>query len=563
MSSILTVIDVIERQFPRNLPSTATCLAIATRKRNSFVAIHKLPTEIMVELIRLAASDRELERPSGILIDPYLLRNLSQLRLVCNFWKNTIDEERSLWAFLAADTRSLRPLNAAIAKSQGVPVVITSGKNQMDEEAFAITVSPLIHSCRVLCLESRLGGYLEDRGVYHLVQQPSPILEELYFARSFDSSGWNYRRSPEGRQKPRRRTTNIWSLENNPEKLKVLRLREVNWCWAGLVLSNLRDLKLSSVTISASELVECISRTPRLESLHATQLIEDWTVDATVVQLVPPPSFRRIRMFFVSTAFIHSTLSNIDLLSLEHVHLLIYPVPFNEDTLFQMRPYSLPMQQRPGLAALCMGPDFLKLQTLSRDEDREATLTGEDLTTPTQREEFARWLSNLWASVEPKPSLLIALGRWGCSSSPVVPLHTGLVSAFLTFDHVLELHIGFQVGDVHLLYDSLSHPVLSGNGKLTWGLPKLEVLLVEGQPHSGELLIQMLEARYTAIANGHSGDKQNQEELTATILPPSRLQKVRIIHRVYKMPSWMIIQDEALKRIVGEEHFDVEIVEPF
>ncbi|KIO15680.1 hypothetical protein M407DRAFT_34738, partial [Tulasnella calospora MUT 4182] len=327
MDSILTVIDIIERQLPHNLPNTVTCLATAMNKRNSFAAINKLPTEVLVEVVRLAASDRELDHDwrTGLLIDPNLLKNLSRLSLVCQFWKNTIDADGSLWAFLAADTTSLRPLKMAIAKSRNVPVVITSGKNQMNEIDFAATVTPFIHSCRVLCLAPRRMGYPEEGGVYQLLQQPSPILEGLYFRGTLGGfTGWGGRDSQKDPQKPRRQKTEIWVLENSPERLKVLRLRWVDWCWARLTLSNLRDLKLSFMTISASELLECISGAPRLESFHVERLTEDWTEDADLpaAQTVPLPSLRQIQIFQVSMAFAHYMLSNIVPLSLEHIVLV-------------------------------------------------------------------------------------------------------------------------------------------------------------------------------------------------------------------------------------------------
>ncbi|KAG8896845.1 hypothetical protein FRC00_005187 [Tulasnella sp. 408] len=570
MGRILSVIDVIERQFPHDAPSTMTCLATATTKRNSFVAINGLPVKVFVKIIRSAASDRELEWRSGTLIDPNLLKNLSQLGLVCRYWKHTIDEEGSLWAFLAADAKSLRPLKTAIAKSQGVPVVITSGKNQMNEKEFATTVSPLIHSCRVLCLASRMDGFSENEGVYQLVQQPAPVLEELYFQRSpraYGFTGWVDRGSVEDPQKPRRWRTEVWILENNPERLKVLRLRHLDWCWTRLVLSNLRDLKLSFMKISASELVECILGAPRLESFDIERLTEDWAVDPPAAQPVSLPCLRRIQMQNVSMAFAHSILSIIAPLSLEHIVLFTtsftHPVPFTENALYYQRLVSTFAAEQPaGFAALCVGPQCLKLDVQGRDKDKNAELTGFRLETPIHREEFARWLSSLWAPVEPKSPLKIFLGCWGIISPTIVPLHAGLVSALLTFDNVSELHIGFQVADIHLLYDLLSRPVLLENGKRAWGLPRLEILSVEGQPQGGELLIQMLEARYTAIANYHSGDKRNRKKLTKTVFPPSRLQKLTVIHEVHTVPFWMMVQDEALKRIVGDEHFNVEITRP-
>lgn len=438
----------------------------------------------------------------------------------------------------------------------------------MDKKEFATTVSPLIHSCRVLCLASRMGRFSEDEEVYQLVQQPAPVLEELYLERSYPGlTGWGGRGGVENPQKPRRQKTEIWILENNPERLKVLTLRHFDWCWGRPVLSNLRDLKLSFMTISASELVECISGAPRLESFHVEGLTEDWTVDTRAAQPVSLPCLRRIQMQDASMAFAHSTLSSITPSSLEHIVLsttsFTHPVPFTESALYYQRLVSTFAAEQPAaFAMLCVGPQCLKLNVKGKDKDKEAHLIGFGLETPIHREEFARWLSSLWAPVEPKSPLEIALGRWGIISPIIVPLHTGLVSTLLTFDNVSELQIGFQVGDVHLLYDSLSRPVLLENGKQAWGFPKLEVLLVEGQPHGGEFLIQMLEARYTAIEKYHGGDKRDQKDLTRAVLPPSRLRKLTVIHEVDTVPFWMTVQDETLKRIVGDEHFNVEIREP-
>ncbi|KAG8913923.1 hypothetical protein FRC01_004320, partial [Tulasnella sp. 417] len=545
MDSILDIIGVIERRLPRDLASTATCLSAAMTKQNSFLPIHQLPAEVLVKIIRLTASERELEWRRGALIDPDLLKNLSRLSLVCHFWKNTVDEERTLWAFLAADTRSLRPLKAAIAKSEGVPVVITSGKSQI-----------------VLCLLST-GGWREEQGVYQLVKQSAPMLEELYFEGTPQGfTGWVERKNQDGPPNPRREKTDIWVLDNSPERLKVLRLRRVDWYWAGLTLPNLRDLKLSLMTISASELLECILGAPRVESVHVEQLSEDWTVDVAVPQAQPAPlsSLQRIHMEEVSMAFAHHVLSNISPLSLEHIVLcttsFTNPVPFTEHALhYQKLLCSLTAEQPAGFATLCVGPTSVKLRVQGTDETKEVHLASFDLATPSDREEFARWLSDLWAPVDPKLPLKIALGRWGVIQPTIVPLHSGLVSTLLTFDNVSELWIGFQVGEIHLLYDLLSRPLILGNGKQAWGFPKLEVLLVEGQPHSGESLIKMLEARYNAIANHHPSNGRNLEKSPTTAVPPSKLRELHIIHKVHTVPPWMMLQDEVLKQIVGDEHF--------
>ncbi|KAG8913972.1 hypothetical protein FRC01_004290 [Tulasnella sp. 417] len=568
MDSILDIIGAIERRLPHNLPSTATCLSAAMNKQNSFLPIHKLPTEVLVKIIRLAASERELDWRTGALIDPNLLKNLSRLSLVCHFWRTTIDEERSLWAFLAADTRSLRPLKVAVAKSAGVPVVITSGRNQMPEQEFASAISPLIHCCRVLCLLSTEQWRKEER-VYELVKQPSPMLEELYFEGTRQGfTGWE-RTSPNGPPKPGREKTEIWALENSPERLRVLRLRHVDWFWASLTLSNLRDLKLSFMRISAPELLEFILGAPRVESVYVEQLTEDWTVDAgaPLAQPAPLSSLRRIQMQDGSMAFAHHILSNISPLLLEHIVLttrsFTNPVPFTEHARHYQRPLcSLAAEQPAGFATLRVGPDNVQLLVRGSDKNREVHLLGMDLATPTHREEFARWLSDLWAPVDPKRPLKIALGRWGIIQATIVPLHRGLVSSLLAFDNVSELHIGFQVDGVHHLYDLLSRPVISHDGKQAWGFPKLEVLLVEGQSQSGESLIKMLEARYNAMASYRPSSERNLENSSAMAVPPSRLQELHVIHQVYAVPSWMADQDEALKRIVGDEHFVVEVEEP-
>lgn len=569
VDDILTIIDIIEHRFPHDNPTTSSCIAKAMIKRNSFFAIHKLPAKVLVEIIRLAASSREFHFRSRTLVDPDLLRNLSRLSRVCRMWKDIIDSTGSLWAFLAADTYSTRPLEAAIAKSGDVPVTVTLGRNQMNKADFVTMVSPLINSCRILCLTSIGGSHSIYDNIHLLVQQPSPILEELHM--DGVSRGFAYRGGI-GNQgdppNPRRRKTEIWALENSSERLKVLTLRHLDWCWHRLTLPNLRDLYLSSVTVAASELIESLSGTPRLESFYVQRLTEDWTAEppAGAAHPVPLSSLKRIEMENISTAFAHHVLSNIIPSSLEHLSLFITsftgPVPFADASHYHNLLRSLVVAESTECTELRVGPQYLSLVVPDRDGEGEIFLGGLGLSTPAQREGFVGWISSLWVPLEPKSPLTIVLGRWGIIQPTIVPLHVGLVSELLTLDNVSDLYIGFQVGDVQLLYELLSRPMRMENGKWCWGFPKLELLLVEGQSHCEEALIQMLQARYTAI-NDNLGESFGRAERMETASPPSPLQTLRMVRSRRSTAFWVAMQNGRLKQIVGDEHFICEVGHPY
>lgn len=568
MDDIVTLIDIINHHFPHDSPTTASCLTAAMTKRNLYVAIHTLPTEVLVEIIRSAASDRQLDLRKGVIMDPDLLRNLSSLSLVCRLWKDVIDNTGSLWAFLAADTRSLRPLEMAIARSGGVPVVVTLGRSRMNIKDFVTTISPLIHSCRVLCFASTFGAGLEYGGVYNLVQQPSPILEELHLEGQYN--GFVYRggsRNKDDIQNPRERSTKIWVLENNPERLKVLRLRHVDWGWNRLALSNLRDLKLSFMTISASELFDCLLGAPRLESFHVERLSEDWTMGGPgpIAQPISLSSLHRIRMDDVSTAFAHHILSNIIPSSLKNFILSTTswtgPVPFTGTTsTYRSLLQSVVTKESTNKTVLCVGPRCLCFLVPDQGDNSDFDINGVGLSTPTQHEECARWLSSLWAPIEPKSPLRIVFGRWGIIQPTIIPLHVELILAFLTLDNVMDLCIGFQVSNVHLLYELLSRPIRLESGKWSWGFPKLKTLFIEGQSRSEESLVQMLQARYTAMVTEDSGDFLNRlGESEATATPPTRLQTLTVVRGSLVNEHWREAQNERLKWIVGDEHFIGEV----
>lgn len=497
-------------------------------------------------------------------MDPDLLKNLSSPSLVCRLWKDIINNTGSLWAFLAADTSSPRPLEMAIAKSGGVPVVVTLGRRRMNIKDFVSTISPLIHSCRVLCFAPASGADLEYGGVYDLVQQSSPILEELHL--EGPHCGFAYRggsRNKNDIHNPRERSTKIGVLDNSPERLKVLRLRQLDWCWNRLALSNLRDLKLSFMTISASELFDCLLGAPRLESFHIERLSEDWTMGGPepIAQPICLSSLQRIRMDDVSTAFAHHILSNIIPSSLREFTLSTTswtgPEPFTGTT----SPYhnllqSVVTKESTNMTVLCVGPQCLCFLVPDEDDNSAFHINGVDLSTPTQREECARWLSSLWAPIEPKSPLRIVFGRWGIIQPTIIPLHVELISAFLTLDNVLDLCIGFQVSNVHLLYELLSRPMRLESGEWSWGFPKLKTLFIESQSRSEESLVQMLQARYTAMAIENSGDFVNRlGDLVATATPPTRLQTLTVVRGSLVKEHWREAQNERLKWIVGEEHF--------
>ncbi|KAG8944230.1 hypothetical protein FRC04_002097 [Tulasnella sp. 424] len=544
MEDVYTIIGIVQARFPDNDPAAAPFLATARTKRNSFVPAQTLPPELLTDIFRRALPEPIFEGFDEAISNPHLLKTLIDFSLVCQQWKAIIDDAASLWAFLSADSASPSTLEHAIEKSQSAPLVITTGKRQLDIGVFLNMVTPHIHRCRVLCCmpnrQWRENG--EQQAIEQLLQQPAPILEELRVAGGaclVDSNG-RYIRQP----------IQIWALENFAASLRVLRLVSVDWSWTP-VLSNLQDLQLSLVAISITELIDCLATTTQLRSLHLSNLRDQVIAQQPAPsQSVTLPFLHQIYIEDVSTPFISLIISNLVPPSLKRLTLSTdscnSPPPFTDIT-----PYYHDLVR--SIASTKTEPICIYIEEYRQwfaisdvDNDLEVVIRGAGLRTLQARTNFARWLAGIWNPLSSVATVALFLGS-RASDSRDLSLDRELILPLMSISNVERLQIQENVEKVQLLYRRLSYPVLSEGGTKCWLFPKLTNLEIFGQAGMELELVRMVEGRYDALRTAAGGAAGNGPE------PPAMLEQFKLCRgrNLYYSPTTV----DRLRRIVGDGKF--------
>lgn len=545
MEDVYTIIGIVQARFPDNDRAAAPFLATARMKRNSFVPAQTLPPELLTDIFRRALPEPIFEGFDEAISNPHLFKTLIDFSLVCQQWKAVIDDAASLWAFLSADSALPSMLEHAIEKSQNAPLVITTGKRQLDIGVFINMVTPHIHRCRVLCCmpERPQRRENERQAIKQLLQQPAPILEELRVAGDaglVDSNG-RYVRQP----------IQIWALENFAASLRVLRLVSVDWSWTP-VLSNLQDLQLSLLAISITELIDCLETTTQLQSLHLFNLREDQVIaqQPAPSQSVTLPFLHQIYIEYVSTRFISLIISNLVPPSLKRLTLSTNscdsPPPFTDIT-----PYYHDLVR--SIASSKAEPICIYIEEYRQwfaisdvDNDLEVVIRGESLLDLQARTNFARWLAGIWNPLSSVATVALFLGSQA-PNSRVLSLDRELILPLMSISNVERLQIQENVEKVQLLYRRLSYPVLSEGGTKCWLFPKLTNLEIFGQAGMELELVRMVEGRYDAVRTAAGGAAGNGPE------PPAMLEQFKLCsgRNLYYSPTTV----DRLRRIVGDGKF--------
>ncbi|KAG8928258.1 hypothetical protein FRC01_006216 [Tulasnella sp. 417] len=521
-----------------------------------FKEIHQLPDEILVEIIRRAASDPWVDSSTHSLSDPKLFLSLEIYRIVCKHWKSLIDSNPTLWAFLSADSPSPQALSRAINKSRNALVVISYGAGNMERGKFVDMVAPQMHRCKALWISGE-----ESKGhaptLRLLLETPCPNLEELHF--SF-SPGLTIKMGETVEDARRSKTTlpcfNIWGLQNNAQKIRVLGFGKLVGWSMGSWFTNLRELKLRESEITTGQLVGCLKEVPLLRSLLVDNPLEVRNQHAGRESTVEPALLSRIEILNASASFAHAALSLIVppslrqlIISITNFDLPVLPLD-DIETYYQNLILSLVQTHGTELPILIRaGDNFLAVAVVDHGTSREFELSGVRLWNTRNRSRCAKSIFDLtqwWGSVS-GPSFCL---RWGMGPSTDT-YRSAMSPEFLKplMEIVAAIKIQVDVGGfgIQHLYRRLSYAVRGRDSEpRRWLLPRLAILEIRGYELMDRELIRMLRDRYAAIASAPKGPGV-----------PLHFSMVKLVRgqRRESEPD----HTGEIRGIVGEEHFSLEI----
>ncbi|KAG8904453.1 hypothetical protein FRB99_001713 [Tulasnella sp. 403] len=147
-------------------------------RRNAFVAIHRLPVEILT-IIFMQSVRMFLKKDDG----KYYYRGLRRLRLVSRHWCQFIDETPSFWTFISA-THSPPVWSMALIKSRDLPLIVDATPPMK-----YLTFSPItsflnavsLHQTRWKSFKIRLEwGAPDVELIQGMLKAPAPMLEDLH-----------------------------------------------------------------------------------------------------------------------------------------------------------------------------------------------------------------------------------------------------------------------------------------------------------------------------------------------------------------------------------------------
>ncbi|KAG8916366.1 hypothetical protein FRC01_003194, partial [Tulasnella sp. 417] len=488
--------------------------AIATKEamcRDSRSELCQLPEEILVEIIRLAASNPRIDRYTGVLSDPTLLQSLSSYREVCKRWKAVIDGTTSLWAFLSLDDApSSEALQKVIEKSGDAPLVISDGNGWIGCQPYVTMIPPQMHRCKALWIKADCPGDLW--ALQPLLAKPCPLLEELHFHSEHPWIVLADGVDPKaGQGSGRFDHFDIWALRCNAGKLKTLSFGSVRSWRTGSKLNNLRELRLDWPRGFFRNLMEALAESPLLR---------------TFVLVGPSPLYRpgergltvelgfltRIELQKVNASFAQMMLSHINPPSLKQLFISVsrfmsplFPlgdVGAGYQALFR----SLANAQGVVTVPIEVG---IRVQELVLADNRtgcELVLLVDEYLPETFPIHFMQSLSIIsrcWSSVSTPPSLALLIGttnpdqrdgKFDMTQEDLRPM--------MNLEGVTEIQVGKMVRSVQHLYERLSAAARWEDQPPRWPLPQLAILAIEGQAEHDDALVRMLQDRYSAVGTG-------------------------------------------------------------
>ncbi|KAG8946807.1 hypothetical protein FRC00_009406, partial [Tulasnella sp. 408] len=530
-------------------------MAMLIEGQNLFNKNHQLPDELLAEIIRRAASNAELDRETHSLSDPTLFKSLGVYRGVCKRWRSLIDDTPALWAFLSADASSPEVLKRAIKKSKNALVIISFGAGKMKQEQFVNMVAPEMHRCRALWMSGK-----ESSGSARMLQllfnAPCPNLEELH---CYFSPGWTIKTNDTAvdiwRDGVKLPCFNIWALQNNTQRLRVLGFGQLVEWRIGSRLTNLYELELRESELTAGQLLESLTELPLLRSLVVDRPAAISDQDVRLMSTVDLAFLNRMELLNVTASFAHATLSHITPPSLKQFAISVrnfdLPVLPLDDiaTHFQRLIFSLLEAQGTVPIPIRIGDNFLAVSLSDHETSREFELSGVNLWSTQNRSRCTQSIVDLtrwWGSVS-TPSFSL---QWGMVLFPEGPgvMPPEILKPLMDITAVVDIKLGGAVYGVQHLYQRLSYTVRGKDPEIRrWLLPRLVTLEVDGKEDFDINLTRMLRDRYAAIAypNGDQG-------------APLPFSMVKLIRRSSRIQPELDYTSE-IRSIVGEEHFSFEI----
>ncbi|KAG8921568.1 hypothetical protein FRC01_000183 [Tulasnella sp. 417] len=514
---------------------------------------HQLLDELLLEIIHRAASDPQVDETTHLLSDPQLVPSLDTYRVVCKRWTSLIDSTPTLWAFLSGDSSSPQALSRAIHKSRNALVVISYGAGKMERGQFVDMVAPQMHRCKALWISGE-----ESKGhappLQLLLEIPCPNLEELHF--SF-SPQWTIEMSETIENGRRNETTlpcfNMWALQNNAQKIRVLGFGKLVEWRVGSGFTNLRELKLRESEITVGQLVECLKEVPLLRSLVLDNSRRGKNQDVGRESTVELALLTRIEILNASVSFAHAALSRIVPPSLKQLIISVgeFDLPALQlddiETYYQSLILSLVEIHNTEPIPIRVSNNFLAVAVADHGTSREFQLSGARFWTNEDRSRCAKSIYDLtqwWGSVS-GPSFCL---RWGMGPSTDEyggTMNEEFLNSLMEIVAIVKIQVGRTVYGVPHLYRRLSYATRGGDSEPPrWLLPRLVTLEIEEHDYLDGDMIRMLRDRYIAIATAHGGPGV-----------PLPFSMVKLVRDQESEPDYT----GEIRSIVGEEHLSLII----
>ncbi|KAG9018138.1 hypothetical protein FRB90_012159 [Tulasnella sp. 427] len=526
--------------YPNDVPdriisTPETSVRMAREKWNSMLPVQSLPPELLVETVRLALPEPTFDKPTGAISNPELLPALIGFSSVCRRWRDIINGAASLWAFLSADGTSASLLQLVLERSQSAPLVITTGNLRMNTAQFLSIATPQVYHSRSLCVmpfvSERVGARREDSehdAMYGLLQQPSPVLEELHI---------NGRRGSWSEGQFVLREFKVWALENVAVNLRVLRVERMHWCWTP-DLSRLQELKLSRIGISPFDFIlKCLGNATNLRvlDLEALHLIQAGHQDPPLrLEPVNLKFLQALTLSTMKTDNIARSLQCITTPSLRKLILSTTYVTAGAESLFATGTPSTCYHDlfrsivtaRKEQVPLYVFDESFRLAISNLDDGSEVTIEGLALT-EWEATNLVKWLAAIWNPLSSVASICLILEKVNISQERIAP--------FTHIKNISSIRILEEVEDVHYLYDLLLRPAPLEGGGNDWLFPRLATLQVVGSLEAVEVpwLVHVLGARWEANQKAIPSGSAKPE-------PPEIVELLRIrsgVHSTHDFPT--------------------------
>ncbi|KAG8947196.1 hypothetical protein FRC04_010919 [Tulasnella sp. 424] len=479
-------------------------------------SIQDLPTELLLYIFRLSFDITSLKRDRCRLI------------LVCQYWRDVVQESAYLWTEISADD-DRHYAERSLAKSKDLPIdlyYIWSGgpHPQMYLSSYVDLVTSLLFRSRSISLISQ--GYMLEwfESVLEKLQSKAALrLESLILKgdpsqRRRHGAGANPPQLPETSAFPKLRRLEI---EGTPCELPP----------QGLQLHRVLSLNLVDViNVSAEQLLEVLRNSPYLESLELGRSPITCPVQPALTQ-VHLPHLTTLHLIFLPLPVSNFFLSTLHTPNCSKLFISSQFPQFPNDVVRGSLFTSSTNHFTPVLQTLLARGRHKDIDVTTteaekmefflqfHDQDRDYTDVNTDsiirlefrLNSVQQIEETMRWLGGCFQRDAPKIS--IRLFMYGIEEVQLM----NLLDSYTTITH-----LGFGVPSDS--EDTMPNPILvhmAQSTQLGWPLPNLEVFVyraAENAESQGEVMLDMLRRRYVS-----SSEEPDNERMR-----PRPIKRVRV-----------------------------------